>query len=304
MRSKPEGISYFVGFLGSFFAHLVGVIFVIGVLEHRAAQASKPQEVFTVSLEGGEKLGGISQVPKSKKKQVPSAIPEKKVAKKEPKPEPIVKKKAQVESPTVVENLEKKKKAALKKKKEAEQKKKKEAKRKRKLAAKKRAEKAKKAAEAKEAAKQRERRKIQAKKDREKKLQEAISRARNNTNNYQGESANAGGQGFGAAKLGGKGMGGGTLESLQFIAYRNQLEDHIKGGWHWLAGGDRLKVQVLVMILSDGQIQSARITSASGRDDFDKSVLRAVYKASPVPVAPKALYDRFREVRITFDSHQ
>ena len=121
--------------------------------------------------------------------------------------------------------------------------------------------------------------------------------------NYSGESANAGGSGFGAANLGGKGMGGGTLASAEFIAYMNALEHHIKSNWRWGLPTPRvLRAQVLIFILPNGVVKSANISASSGNQKFDDSVLRAVHKASPVPPASPKLYQRFREVRITFDS--
>jgi colicin import membrane protein len=159
-----------------------------------------------------------------------------------------------------------------------------------------------------------------AKAEREKELKKAIEQAKNraaagtgagNTaevaggqgakSNYLGESANVGGEGFGAAKLGGKGMGGGTLANVEFVAYRNALERHIKGGWHWITGADRLIAQVLVNIDKDGKITSATIVVSSGSVPFDESVLRAIRKASPVPAAPEHLYEQFKSIRMTFD---
>ena len=99
-------------------------------------------------------------------------------------------------------------------------------------------------------------------------------------------------------------MGGGTLASLEFITYRNKLEDHIKRGWHWLSSSEQLVAQVVVYILPTGVVRDAQIVQSSGRSDFDESALRAVFKASPVPPAPEGLYDKFREVRITFDSQR
>lgn len=325
-RRRNENLPYTIGILLSLFVHIAGIVVSIVVLESRRAEASLAPQVFTVTLEGGEKLGGISQVPKSSEKQkvLPDVPNEASVPESEPEPEPeqaaeeteapVEAKK--IESPTAIEELEKKKqeeelkkkKAEEQKRKEAEAKKNKEAEAKRKKAE----EKKRKAAEAKKKREQEKKRKAEeakkkkeaeerAKRDRDRKLAEAIKRA---ANRYEGESANAGGQGFGAARTGGKGMGGGTLESLEFISYRNELESHIKSGWHWLPGAKRLNAVVRVNILPTGAIQNATIVKSSGRDDFDDSILRAVYKASPVPPAPSHLYKRFQDVRITFDSHQ
>ena len=103
--------------------------------------------------------------------------------------------------------------------------------------------------------------------------------------------------------MGGEGRGGGTLASLEFVAYRNALESHIKGGWRWFPDRNRYQAQVYIRLRPDGVVQQASIARTSGNSRFDDSVLRAVHKASPVPVPPPKLYSSFREIRITFDSH-
>ena len=288
----PNKANFYAGFLASLVAHLLGAVVVIMVLESTAARAARPPEVFTVTLEGGTKLGGVDTVPKVIGKK-PKALPNQHEPTKEEK---AVKPKAEkkLTAPSVVDDVEKKRKEkelakkAAEKKKEAEAKKKAESKKKQAELAKKRAEeeKAKKKAQEEE---------------RKKRLDEAISRAKTR---YEGESYNAGGEGLGAAALGGQGMGGGTAASLEFVAYGNQLKEHIKSGWRWLAGQEQLQAQVLVNILPSGVIQDASIARSSGNRKFDDSVLRAVYKSSPVPPAPARLYSHFKEVRITFDSHQ
>lgn len=309
-RQQNKTTSYLIGILLSLFAHVACVVIAVVALENKSAQAVLAPEVFTVTLEPGEKLGGINQVPKEGAK-AQKVLPDAPPAADEPvkKAEPAAKK---IEAPTAVEDIEKKKQDEQKKK-EAELKKKQEAEKKRKeVEAKKREdEKRKKEAEAKkreadqkrkeEAAKRKREEEARAKAERDRKLRQAIERS---ASRYEGESTNAGGEGFGAARTGGSGMGGGTLESIEFISYRNALEAHIKGGWHWLPGAQQLRAIVRVTILPTGAIQNAAILQSSGRDDFDDSILRAVYKASPVPPAPAHLYKRFQDVRITFDSHQ
>ena len=95
----------------------------------------------------------------------------------------------------------------------------------------------------------------------------------------------------------------GTLQSLEFVAYTQALKNHIKSQWHWMPTATRFVAQVQITILPSGVVQDARIVSSSGSGNFDDSVLRAVYKSSPVPLPPQNLYQQFREVRITFDSH-
>ena len=299
--SRRDERSFYFGVLASFLGHLFGAVAMIVYVESASARDRRPQEVFTVTLEGGDRLGGLNQVPKEedlKKKQVIPHQVEQSESEKEEKVEPPTPEK-KLESPTAVEDpakaIEEKK---LQEKKESEKKKKEADLKKAEEDKKKKAEEEKKK-KADESKKKEEDKKAKA--EREKKLNEAIQAA---ANRYKGESYNAGGQGFGAAATGGKGMGGGTLQSLEIIAYRNELERHIKQGWRWLPGANPLEAVVLITVLPTGVVQDARIVSSSNDSRFDDSALRAVYKASPVPAAPESLYSQFREVRITFNSER
>lgn len=293
-----ERVPYLIGFLISFISHLLIVVIVVIVLEARAASAIRAPEVFSVTLEGGEMLGGLSQVPKEEQK-TPKVLPNVPTAEETPQVEAT--KKIEIDKPTVVDEVKKKEEENKKKaeeQKKAEEKKKEEQK---KLSEKqKKEEEAKKAAEAKKKEADEKKQKELEKGERERRIRQAVERAKGRE--YTGESANAGGEGFGAAQRGGKGMGGGTLASPEFIAYMNALEEHIKAGWRWgLPTEERLQAQVLVVILPNGVVQDARVSRSSGNAKFDESALRAVFKASPVPPPPQTLYDKFREVRITFD---
>ena len=306
---KPN---YSLGIVISCVLHVLGGVSASLMLEYHAQNALIAPQIFSVTLEGGERLGGISQAPLDDKPQKIKAVPqnanqgiakeEKVKAEKTEKAEEVEAKKAEatekeakIEAPTAVEEAEKKKKEEEKKKIEEQKKKEEEAK---KLAEdKKKAEEEAKAEEAEKEA-------------REKLLKDRLKRFKNRLGseeaegNYTGESANAGGEGFGAARLGGKGMGGGTLATAEFIAYRNALEEHIKGGWHWMESGKRLTAQVIMRISTTGVIEEVEVATSSGNSYFDDSVRRAVYKASPVPIPPSGLYEQFKEVRITFDSSQ
>lgn len=330
MKQQDESQTYLIGFFSSLLLHLIGAVVAIFVLETNAANAHRPADVFSVTLEGGAVLGGISQAPRdlAPQKAPPAgsrpALPAQAATKAQ-----SVQTKKDITGPTVVDDVakkqeeERKKKLAEQQKKDAELKKKdaelkkkralEEADKKKKLeleqkkqqdlAAKQKADAQKRKEQ--EAATQAERAAAE-KKAREEALSQAISRASQSAggSTYSGESADAGGTGFGAARLGGEGMGGGTLQSLEFVAYRNELERHIKSGWHWFSRSVELEAQVLITILPSGAIQDANIVSGSGNRNFDDSVLRAVYKASPVPAAPERVYEHFRSVRITFNSHQ
>lgn len=314
--------SYSFGVAISLLLHLGGAALGLFMLERNAAEAARAPQVFSVTLEGGASLGGITQVPdenaSAKELEIPpsDAVPDTA----EEESASTVKDEKSLEAPSVVEDPqkileEKKKKEAEEQKKKAELKKLEEKKQKE-LERKKKAEEAKKLAEekakqkkleAKRKAEEEKKRKLalERKKRREKKARDARLAEISNRlkSNYKGESANAGGQGLGAAKLGGNGMGGGVLASAEKIAYQKALTEHVKRGWRWLPGARKLTAVVVIRLLPSGQIQDIRIQRSSGNSNFDDSITRAVRKADPVPPPPSRLYREFSEVRITFDSH-
>lgn len=318
MRSENrERLPFYYGFVTSLVVHVLLAVGTVIFLENAAATASKPQEIFSVTLEGGVNLGGISQVPKEGAKKVltpESTEVEKGDAEKVEDikhEEPEEKKELKLTTPSVVDDPEKilaeqkkaeekieKEKKAQEEKKEAEKKaKQEEAKLKKKeLEDQKKAEEKKKEDEAK---KKEEEDKKKSRALRDKQLAATLKRLKNQ---YEGESADAGEKGFGAAALGGKGMGGGTLGSMEKIGYSNALKNHVKQGWRWLNSSEKLVAKVEVYILQDGRVQNVNIIQKSGNPNFDDSVVRAVFKASPVPPAPEALYEEFKVVTFTFDS--
>lgn len=328
---QQPNLPFFAGILSSLLVHLLFAVLTIIILESSAARAAKAPDIFSVTLEGGEKLGGFSQAPKPGSKKILTPTPEQETPKEQakaaaenaspPKEEPPKKEEPKVQIPDKVE--EKKltepavvedpaKVLAMKKAAEEKERKQQEVEEQKKKAEdeKKQKEKEKEAKQKEEAdrAKKEEEQKLADEKrrekersDRDKKLSETLKRLKNQ---YEGESADAGGKGFGAAKLGGKGMGGGTLTSLEKLAYSNALKTHVKSGWRWMGGSDVLKAQVRVKLLPSGQIEDVRIEQGSGNSTFDDSVVRAVYKASPVPPPPADLYEEFKDVRFTFDSSE
>ncbi len=70
-------------------------------------------------------------------------------------------------------------------------------------------------------------------------------------------------------------------------AYIAAISSKIAGNWLKPPGiSSDLKCVVLVNQLPDGSVTGARITKSSGNATFDDSVLKAVYKAAPLPLAP------------------
>jgi TonB family protein len=121
---------------------------------------------------------------------------------------------------------------------------------------------------------------------------------------YLGESNNVGGQGLGAAKVGGFGTGGGVVKPKEFFQYLETIQREVKSNWRWFDSSGRLKVQVELRISQRGEIESARISEPSVSAEFDRSVMRALEAANPLPAPPSNVYKDFKQVIILFDSEQ
>lgn len=130
-----------------------------------------------------------------------------------------------------------------------------------------------------------------------KKLEQAMQR-------YLGESSDSGGKGFGAGALGGTKMGGGVVRPPEFFSYKAILEERIKSGWRWFDTSAALIAQVEFKIGPNGAITDVVIVKHSGSPEFDDSVERAVKKADPAPAPPASVYSFFSLVRMTFDPRE
>lgn len=273
-------------FLLGLFASVIGHAILVGLLLIKAVSSldfEKPI-VYSISIEGGSQIGGISQTPKDDKKSI--LAPPKKVSE---KAEQASTSKEKANEP---KRREDPKKAEVKKNKveDAEVS----------LAEKKKLEKQREAevAAAKRADEEKKRQKRDAEeREAEKEYQRAMQR-------YLGESTKAGGTGFGAAALGGKGMGGGTQRSPEWIDYYNRLSSHIKRGWRWYDDSRQLVAKCSFAIAPDGRVSEVKILVSSGNREFDDSALRAVEKANPVPPPPPSVYQDFRKPTLTFDSRE
>lgn len=122
---------------------------------------------------------------------------------------------------------------------------------------------------------------------------------------YLGESSDAGGKGFGAARLGGSGMGGGVVRPPEFFTYEKIVRSRIKEAWRWYDRNSSLITVISFDIEPDGVIKNVRLVKSSGDSSYDDSVVRAAMKASPLPAPPKSVYEQyFKSVRITFDPRE
>jgi colicin import membrane protein len=117
---------------------------------------------------------------------------------------------------------------------------------------------------------------------------------------YLGNSVQAKGEGFGAAKLGGNDMGGGVVKPREFFLYMTTIKERVKSGWSW-PYNDGLIATVEMYIDERGNISSPRIVRSSGNSQFDDSLIRAIYQANPLPPPPSNVYQDFRHVRLVFD---
>lgn len=70
-------------------------------------------------------------------------------------------------------------------------------------------------------------------------------------------------------------------------AYSAAIAQQIRRNWLRPPGiSDDLKCSAMVNQLPDGSVTAARITHSSGNAAFDESVIRAIYKAAPLPQPP------------------
>jgi colicin import membrane protein len=122
---------------------------------------------------------------------------------------------------------------------------------------------------------------------------------------YLGESSDAGGKGFGAARVGWGGMGGGVVRPPEFFIYEKIVRTKIKEAWRWYDSNSSLITVIAFEIEPDGVIKGVRLVKSSGDSSYDDSVLRAAIKASPLPPPPESVYEQyFKSVRITFDPRE
>jgi colicin import membrane protein len=127
---------------------------------------------------------------------------------------------------------------------------------------------------------------------------------RKSVDQYLGESVNAGGKGFGAARTGGSGTGGGTQRPPEFFRYFDQIQKIIKSNWRWYDSNANLRVEVEMKLAKNGAIEFARIVESSAVPEFDRSVMRALEASDPLPPPPAIVYNYFKHVIIVFDPRE
>lgn len=266
------------------FAHvvLIAVLLIVPFLPSKEPY----YPVYTVDLVGGEKLGGgagtsVAPAPKAKPAPEVKAAPEVKETKKaketvRPNPAELkeVKKKVPDTRAEMTEKL-----AQAKVKKEAEE-----------AAAEKTRERLKQLREKRidEALAD-----IKSRAEAEEKRQQVPQKAGPATSTLKGESPGAAAPGVG-------GTGGGIVEDVEFIAYRNEISERIKTSWTWAGRRGDLRVLVHMSIQDSGEISGLKITRSSGDASFDDSVIRALRKANPLPPPPEKFRQKFSDVNVPF----
>lgn len=79
----------------------------------------------------------------------------------------------------------------------------------------------------------------------------------------------------------------------EHLAYFRQLDERIRSNWTVPAivvgEKENLIVQLRIVIEQDGRVSLVRMEKTSGNSYFDDSVLRAINKASPLPIPPVQL---------------
>lgn len=123
---------------------------------------------------------------------------------------------------------------------------------------------------------------------------------------FQGQHGNGGMGGTdtrgGPIGSGGDGGGGGQLVGLEFLAYKQRVENVVRENWTNVAGTPGLVARVRFEIAADGGISGVRIEQGSGNAAYDASVQRAVLRSNPLPPPPGKYANEFREFVIEFHS--
>lgn len=106
----------------------------------------------------------------------------------------------------------------------------------------------------------------------------------------------------GPPSSGGRGPGGGGLVvGLEFLKYKSDVERIIKAHWVNPVLGSGLRVATVhFSIADDGAIGDVRLVRSSGNAIYDRSVLRAVREASPLPPPPDRYREEFRSYDLEF----
>jgi colicin import membrane protein len=93
------------------------------------------------------------------------------------------------------------------------------------------------------------------------------------------------------------------LAATEIDLYAAAIDEQIRRYWVRPAGSRRdLVSTVEVRLIPGGEVVpgSVRVVRSSGDPAYDRSVVAAVYKASPLPVPSGRLFERFRDAKLRF----
>ncbi len=89
----------------------------------------------------------------------------------------------------------------------------------------------------------------------------------------------------------------------EFSKYIPAIRNKVEAKWTVLEVPYRLKTTVLVKIDISGEVKSANVTNSSGSEEFDRSVVLAILKASPLPVPLNPeFYNYIKEFQFSFSN--
>ncbi len=105
---------------------------------------------------------------------------------------------------------------------------------------------------------------------------------------------------------------GGVIASertdLRFKIYYTIIWGKIKEGWilpeGFVRNREDLEAVISFRILRDGKIKDVKFENPSGNAYFDKSVLRAVEKANPLPPLPGGYREKYLDIGVRFHSSE
>ncbi len=95
-----------------------------------------------------------------------------------------------------------------------------------------------------------------------------------------------------------------AYEQSEISKYKGLIKEKITRNWIFPASYQKgMKCKILVRLIPSGDVVSVRVIESSGNAAFDRSVVMAVNKASPlsVPKSSTGLFDYFREVEFVFN---
>lgn len=116
----------------------------------------------------------------------------------------------------------------------------------------------------------------------------------------EGKAVGLGGKG--PAGLGGKARGL-VLdnETFEYEWYKARIEQSLKANWKKPFLNKPISASVHFVIMDNGNVKDVTVVKSSGKSDFDRSVLKAIYDSQPFPKFPPAYTSPTLGVLYTFE---